>query len=147
MTHPSRKGDMTHIYNWEQRTFEDQMWNWLHFALDNRNNTYYKTPQTERMGEVSGKTRPHFMTKHVLQRTKKINDGESIRNNSFGLTTKPSQRAQINTWVLFKDWRAAYKEHYRKERTDMKTHKVYVHYPEAVTEMHALFDFIDTKAS
>ena len=141
--------DMSHIYAWEQTMYEEQMWNWLHFALDNRSNLRYKVPQTQRWGEPHN-TRPHFMSKKILQKkknlshTKKHSSSHPRRNGkSNWATTKKSEREQINTWELFKDWKEVYKEHYRQQRPDMITHKVYVHYQEAVTEMHAFFDFVD----
>ena len=140
--------DMSHIYAWEQTMYEEQMWNWLHFALDNRTNLKYKTPQTQRMGEISN-TRPHFMSKGVLRKNKENNHKKhgSSHPKRNGRSTwafvKPSGQQQINTWELFKDWKALYKEHYRQQRPNMLTHKVYVHYQDAVTEMHAFFDFVD----
>ena len=105
--------------------YENQMKDWLEFAWANKDNPEFKTIQTarhsiaNRRGVVIGAVKLH-------PQNSRYKDGK---------TSKKSQRAALNNYALFKRW---------VSKNDFSTkNRRYLHYTDAIPEMHRFFDFME----
>lgn len=105
--------------------YENQMRDWLEFAWANKDNPEFKTIQTARLpignrkGNVIGAVKLHPQNGRY----------------SHGKKTKRSQRAALNNYALFKKWMSKNKFSQKNKR--------YLHYTDAIPEMHIFFDFME----
>ena len=96
---------------WEQERFEEQMESWLDFVWSNLKNKKYQTYQGHRERLSSSGT--------------KVGKVKSPKD-------KKGLKTALNSWDLFKDWKAQQKIAY----------KSFLTYDQAVNEMNIFLDFM-----
>ena len=105
--------------------YDNQMKDWLEFAWANKDNPEFKSIQTARF--------PIGNRKGVVIGAVKLHPQNG--RYTTGETVKKSQRAALNNYALFKKWIS-------KNSFSMKN-KRYLHYTDAIPEMHIFFDFME----
>ena len=125
-----------HIDTWVQQQFRIQMEHWLEFACNNIPNPKYRYPQTERPACVTTSSPEGRMKQLGAVRFTNALDPKRTPNR------KPGENKWFNTWLLFKDWR----KQIRVEAGPPGTHfRLFVHYTDAVPELHMLLDYIESQ--
>lgn len=122
---------------WIHRLFNIQMEDWLEYAYEHRHE--HKTIQGRRIPLSGENTKPSGLPKLV----------GGIRSNITGKDLSPSKHKKrisnkkINTWTLYKEWVSNWKE--RQPNDNSKNNSIYLHYTDAVPELHALLDFMENE--
>jgi len=107
-----------------QTQFQLQMEEWLDFAWANRNNPDFKTPQT-----------PRWVSKRESGATSPL--GSQASQIKTNVPTGTKSKNIINTHALYRAWKAQSTVIKKSSRKNC-----FLHYTEAIPEMHIFFDFM-----